>query len=358
MMKNTKASSSLLIFSLALSSFFVFNSVIAIGVVDSTPPSIISSDPIDSSTNVSIGVQPKLTFSEPLDPATVTGNNIELREYATLATDAKKVPTAITYSAENIVTFILSSALEYNKQYYFFVGTGVTDIAGNKFVASTWYHAQRADHEFTTETLPVNLSSIAIITPATKLSYIVGDTLDIAGLVVEGTYSDISTSTLPIVVTDVTGFDSSVPVTGQVLIIKYEGKITTYTVDIIAVPVEATTTPPVIDPIIPPIVVASSGGGTGYLPGWGPDGLVGTTTVGQVLGTSTSRYADLVRQRRLNYFRRRLLQIKYELLLLEHSELRGLSGGVGTSTSTTTPIPATTTTASTTTDTKPFWRFW
>ncbi len=76
------------------------------------------------------------------------------------------------------------------------------------------------------------LTDIAITTPANKLSYIVGDALDIMGLVVTGTYSDGSTSTEPIIASNVTGFDSSAPVTGQALTITYQGKTATYTVDI------------------------------------------------------------------------------------------------------------------------------
>ncbi len=82
--------------------------------------------------------------------------------------------------------------------------------------------------------VPVTLTSIAITIPATKTSYVVGDTLDITGLVVTGTYSDNNTTTEPITAANVTGFDSSVPVTGQVLTITFGGKTTTYTVDIVA----------------------------------------------------------------------------------------------------------------------------
>lgn len=80
---------------------------------------------------------------------------------------------------------------------------------------------------------PVTLSSIAITTPATKLVYAVGDTLDITGLVVTGTYSDGTTKVETITAANVTGFDSSVPVTGQILTITVDGKTATYTVNIV-----------------------------------------------------------------------------------------------------------------------------
>lgn len=84
---------------------------------------------------------------------------------------------------------------------------------------------------------PPTLDSISVTTPADKLSYIVGETLDIGGLAVTGTYSDSSTQIEGVTLGDVSGFDSSVVVSGQVLTITVNGKTTTYTIDIVA-PVE------------------------------------------------------------------------------------------------------------------------
>ena len=79
----------------------------------------------------------------------------------------------------------------------------------------------------------VTLSSIAITTSATKLSYTAGDPLDINGLVVTGTYSDGSSAPVTISTSDVSGFNSSALVTGQVLTITVDGKTATYTVDVV-----------------------------------------------------------------------------------------------------------------------------
>lgn len=81
---------------------------------------------------------------------------------------------------------------------------------------------------------PVTLSSIAITTAPTKLSYTVGDTLDISGLVVTGTYSDTSTSTEIITTSNVTGFDSSAATSSQVLTVTFGSSTTAYTVSIVA----------------------------------------------------------------------------------------------------------------------------
>jgi hypothetical protein len=74
------------------------------------------------------------------------------------------------------------------------------------------------------------LSSIAITTPANKLSYNINDTLDLTGLVVTGTFSDGSTSTESISATNISGFNSSVANPNEVLTIDVSGKTATYTV--------------------------------------------------------------------------------------------------------------------------------
>ena len=87
-----------------------------------------------------------------------------------------------------------------------------------------------------TVALPV-LNSIAITTPATKLSYIVGDSLDIGGLVITGTYDSGPTQIETITSSDITGFDSSKVVSNQILTVTVGGKTVTYTVNILPAPV-------------------------------------------------------------------------------------------------------------------------
>lgn len=88
----------------------------------------------------------------------------------------------------------------------------------------------------------VTLNYIAIQTPADKLEYIVGDALDISGLVVRGNYSwDEGTynEVVSITESDISGFDSDTPVENQVLTITFDGQTTTYEVDIIEAPLES-----------------------------------------------------------------------------------------------------------------------
>ena len=90
------------------------------------------------------------------------------------------------------------------------------------------------------EVSAVVLSSIAITTPATKLTYFVGDALDLSGLVVTGTYSDDSTKEETVSATNVSGFNSVSPAASQELTITIGGKTTTYTVEIKVAPVSKT----------------------------------------------------------------------------------------------------------------------
>src|SRR6478736_4142063 len=79
----------------------------------------------------------------------------------------------------------------------------------------------------------VTLSSIAVTTPATKLSYNVGDSLSTTGLVITGLYSN---GTHKIVTpTSVTGFNSASPVTGQVITVHVGSVTTTYTINVVAI---------------------------------------------------------------------------------------------------------------------------
>ncbi|MDP4011793.1 MAG: S8 family serine peptidase [Candidatus Roizmanbacteria bacterium] len=98
------------------------------------------------------------------------------------------------------------------------------------------------------------LSSIAITTPASKLSYTVGDALDISGLVVTGMYSDDTSKIEDVTAANITGFDSSIAVVGQVLTITVGEKTTTYIINIVA---------PVVAPVVTPVVGGGGGGGGG-----------------------------------------------------------------------------------------------
>lgn len=83
---------------------------------------------------------------------------------------------------------------------------------------------------------------IAIQTPATKTEYIVGDELDISGLVVRGNYTGgegYYNRTVTITESNISGFDSNTPVENQILTITFDGQTTTYEVDIVEAPLDS-----------------------------------------------------------------------------------------------------------------------
>jgi C1A family cysteine protease len=84
------------------------------------------------------------------------------------------------------------------------------------------------------ESATAELQSIAITSPATKLSYEIGESLDLSGLVVTGTYSDGSSKVEAISAANISGFDSSQADASQVLTISVDGKTATYTISILA----------------------------------------------------------------------------------------------------------------------------
>lgn len=77
-----------------------------------------------------------------------------------------------------------------------------------------------------------SVQSIAITKTANKLTYTLGDKLDISGLEVTETYADGTKAVVPITAANVTGFDSSKAVNGQVLTVTVGDKTATYTVNV------------------------------------------------------------------------------------------------------------------------------
>ena len=78
----------------------------------------------------------------------------------------------------------------------------------------------------------VNLVSIRVNSTNHKTNYTVGDSLDVTNLTIEAKMSDGSTKTIPVAADMVSGFNSSQEATNKPLTITYDGKTTTYYVNI------------------------------------------------------------------------------------------------------------------------------
>lgn len=119
---------------------------------DVIAPAVSSVSPLANSTGVQTNVRPSVTFSEIIDPSTVTTSTFTLKN-GTLT-----VAGAVSVSG-NSITFIPSSALSGNTSYTVAATKGIKDIAGNPLVTEyTW--------GFTTGTVPDLVApTVTAITP-------------------------------------------------------------------------------------------------------------------------------------------------------------------------------------------------
>lgn len=92
-------------------------------------PAANSTDPLVSATGVALNKKVTVTFSEPMDPATINGNTFTLKQGTTA------VPGAVTYLGST-ATFTPTNPLEGGKEYTATVTTGAKDLAGNPLAAN------------------------------------------------------------------------------------------------------------------------------------------------------------------------------------------------------------------------------
>lgn len=76
------------------------------------------------------------------------------------------------------------------------------------------------------------LIGIEITTLPTKTAYLVGEQLDITGMVVTGSYSGGTTGIIPVTAANVTGFNSSAPAASQTLTVTVAGFTDTFNISI------------------------------------------------------------------------------------------------------------------------------
>lgn len=100
---------------------------------DTTPPTVTSVSPANAATNVSLNANITASFSEAMDPSTISGSTFTLK-YGTTS-----VAGTVTYSANPGATFDPSAPLLPNTVYTAGITTGAKDAAGNALeVQYTW----------------------------------------------------------------------------------------------------------------------------------------------------------------------------------------------------------------------------
>ncbi|HTB53589.1 MAG TPA: Ig-like domain-containing protein [Ferruginibacter sp.] len=110
----------------ALQNNFTWNFTTGISL-DIAPPTVMSTDPINNATSVTLDKTIAVTFSKPMDPSTITSTAFVLSQ------GAKTVLGAVSYTD---TTAIFSPAVNLlpNTTYTVTVKTGVKDLAGNALV--------------------------------------------------------------------------------------------------------------------------------------------------------------------------------------------------------------------------------
>ncbi|CAG0941954.1 Ig-like domain-containing protein [Geobacter sp.] len=103
-------------------------------IVDTIPPSVVYTTPVNNETNVGTNTKITVTFSEAVEPATVTKDTFELARAGTTADI-----NTVTYDETNKIATITPSPLLGNQTYTVTVKRRVTDTADNVMTADyTW----------------------------------------------------------------------------------------------------------------------------------------------------------------------------------------------------------------------------
>jgi hypothetical protein len=128
---------------------------------DATPPFISSVIPANNAVSVSTGTGVSVTFSEAMNPATITASSFTLKKGSTA------VAGTVSYSGLT-ASFTPSAALSANTVYTGTITTGVKDLAGNPLAtAYSWSFTTTAGADVTPPTVvsvspAANATSVAV----------------------------------------------------------------------------------------------------------------------------------------------------------------------------------------------------
>jgi|GEM_PF-437113 len=115
----------------ALAANFVWSFMTGV-TPDTTAPTVSSTAPVDTSTNVPINSQVSAFFSEAMNPATFTNTTFTLQQGVTSV-------TGLVSYVNGTATFAPATALSTNTLYTATITTGVTDLASNALAANFFW---------------------------------------------------------------------------------------------------------------------------------------------------------------------------------------------------------------------------
>ena len=125
---------------------------------DTTPPTVMDISPTDGASDVSVGTTVTATFSEAMDPATITTSTFELRDDTNALVAATVAYDAATDTATLAPDSVLANSMTYTATVKGGTGGG-KDLAGNALTAdSIW--------SFTTVTADMTPPTVTSTTPA------------------------------------------------------------------------------------------------------------------------------------------------------------------------------------------------
>jgi hypothetical protein len=123
-------------------------------VVENAAPTVSSAAPAAGATDVAVNVNPQVVFSEAMDPASITADNVQLRDAS--GTPVAQASGSPTLSADGLTATIdPASDLDYESEYAVWVrggSLGVRDVTGNAMAADwqqspAWTTANQPDEQ-------------------------------------------------------------------------------------------------------------------------------------------------------------------------------------------------------------------
>jgi hypothetical protein len=141
--------------------------------LDRTAPQVVSTSPANGATNVSVAISLSVTFSEEMDPATITTDTFKL------ITAGNPVPGAVSYASSTAV-FTPSSPLSLATLYTAKITTGARDVAGNGISSEYQWNFVTPDNTAPTGSIVIdgasehtNSVNVTLALPATDDSGVV-----------------------------------------------------------------------------------------------------------------------------------------------------------------------------------------
>lgn len=128
---------------------------------DATPPTVVSTVPVNLATGVATNSVISATFSEPMNPATISTATFTLK---VTATSAAVTGTVAYNAATNTATFTPTAPLASSTTYTATISTGAKDVANNALVSNfTWTF-------ITADNIPPTVTSVSPANNATNVA--------------------------------------------------------------------------------------------------------------------------------------------------------------------------------------------